>query len=262
MVAGFDHGNSAAFFFREVGSVSCGLVALGASLWELPGGWSHMLGVTLFASGLLTTGRLHVSSLMSVAMVLLALAFIAAVVRYCPWHPSFDAVLVWIEYAYLMRFQIIAAGILAVGLPVAYWAVPSIFEGLFDARGFRSFSLIAWAAFQLAWTIMITCRLVLAYGPSRFGRAEPIAMTSPGLQKVSLFGLLAVPLIATLWRGTARPELMGKVIGTALGALLALFVLMLTATLHYAIEEEPGTTANAVFPSRTKPLVRRTLRVR
>ena len=226
-------------------------LALAALLWSLGDRWSRLVSAALFSSGLLTVAGLYKSGLMKGVTPLFAFAFLAALLRYFPWKLSLEIVLGWIEYAYLMRFQILFAGILVAGLPMAYWAAPSIFEGLFDGRGFRSFSLISWAAFQLAWTVMAAARLVLAYGPDRFARAQRITMRSPQFQTVSGFGLLAVPLIAMLWCGTSEAEvgLAAKALATALGALLALFVLMLTAALHFAIEEEPGTTANTVFPN-------------
>jgi hypothetical protein len=224
-------------------------IALGVLLWTLLDRWSRVVSVSVFSSAILTLLGLYAGGLMKYATWFLVFAFAVAIVRYCPWHPSANGIVVLIEYAYLIRFQIIAAAILVLGLPVAYWAVPSVFEGLFDARGIRSYSLISWAALQLAWTIMVTCRLVLAYGPERFGRAERIDMQSPGLQTVSAFALLAVPSIAALWCGTSKLGTVEKMLGTAAGALPAFIVLMVTAALHFAIEEEPGTTADTVFPS-------------
>jgi hypothetical protein len=228
---------------------SLALIALGVLLWTLADRWSRAVSVSVFSSAMLTLLGLYAGELMKYATWFFVFAFAVAIVRYCPWRPSADGVVVLIEYAYLMRFQIVAAAILVLGLPVAYWAVPSVFEGLFDARGIRSYSLISWAALQLAWTIMVTCRLVLAYGPERFGRAERIDLQSPGLQTVSVFAVLAVPSIAALWCGTSKLGTIEKMLGTAAGALLAVIVLMVTAALHFAIEEGPGTTADTVFPS-------------
>ncbi len=228
---------------------SLALISLGVLLWTLVDRSSRVVSVSLFSSAILTLLGLYAGQLMKYATWFFVIAFAVAIVRYCPWRPSADGVVRLIEYAYLMRFQILAAAILVLGLPVAYWAVPSVFEGLFDARGIRSFSLISWAALQLAWTVMVTCRLVLAYGPERFGRAERINLQSPGLQTVSAFGLLAVPSIAALWCGTSQLGPVEKTVGTTVGAFLAVIVLMVTAALHFAIEEEPGTTAQIIFPS-------------
>jgi hypothetical protein len=170
-------------------------------------------------------------------------------IAHLPFRPNLDDVLGWIEYAYLMRFQILAATILAVGLPLGYSVIPSLFEGLFDGRGFRSLAFTVWAAFQLAWTIMATCRLVLVYGPDRFGRAQRIQVQPVRSRIVASFGLLAVPLVATVCWGTEQLGWISKTAAVVVGLAAALFVLAMTAALHFAIEGERGSTANAVFPS-------------
>src|SRR5919197_5527714 len=65
---------------------------------------------------------------------------------------DFARLLMWVEFLYLVRFQLIAALLLTVILPACYFLVPSIFIGLFDARGVWSFVLVVWMAGQLAWT--------------------------------------------------------------------------------------------------------------
>lgn len=173
-----------------------------------------------------------------------------------PISNRLESALVWIEYAYLIRFQAIAGLILLAGLPLAYRYIPTIFVGLFDARGFWSFCFIVWAAFQLAWTVMVTCRLVVVYGPERFPRMGPsvanpqarVAATTVGAGTVSRFGLLAVPVIVVLFIGTAQLSVVLKFVAMAIGLTLAVCVLFLTASLHFAIED-PGGSANQVFPS-------------
>ena len=120
--------------------------------------------------------------------------------------------------------------------------------GAFDARGFVSFLFIVWASFQLAWTVMVTSRLVLVYGPDRFARAtfQPRRVTA---KVVSAFGLLAVPLVVVLFIGSDRPYGAGKAVAALLGLLLAIGVLVLTASLHVAIEDPQGHTAETMFPS-------------
>src|SRR5215472_381076 len=162
---------------------------------------------------------------------------------------SLATVLVWIEYGYLFRFQIAAALVLAVALPSAYYLVPSIFVGLVDAMGSTSFVFVAWAAFQAAWTIMVTSRLVLVYGPARFGPVIAFAPKPIGAGTVALFGLLAVPVVVVLFLGTATPTASLKVLAAFLGLVLAIGVLLLSASLHFAIEDPAGHTAETVFPS-------------
>jgi len=162
---------------------------------------------------------------------------------------SLATVLDWIEYAYLLRFQVAAALVLAVGLPLAYYLVPSVFVGLFDAMGFTSFLFVVWAAFQAAWTIMVTSRLVLVYGPDRFGPGVAFAPKPVGAGTVALFGLLAIPVVVVLFLGTAVPTSGPKALAALLGLVLAVGVLALTASLHFAIEDPAGHTAETVFPS-------------
>ena len=149
---------------------------------------------------------------------------------------------------FLLRFQITAALILFLALPLAYHLIPSLFVGVFDAQGFVSFAFIVWAAFQLAWTVMVASRLVLVYGPERFSRA-PFQPRRAGAKVVSAFGLLAVPLVVILFIGSDIPHGTGKIVAALLGLFLAIGVLILTASLHFAIEDPQGHTAETIFPS-------------
>ena len=181
------------------------------------------------------------------------------------WNRS----LMWIEFAYLIRFQIIAAVVLAIGLPAGYYLAPSIFMGLFDARDAISFSLVVWMAVQLAWTIMITCRLILAYGPDRFSgiqglrpaqaEVRPFAIKgvpepAPGDNSswnLILFGLLAAPSVLMAYRGTDLAFL-PKLLAIAGGIFFAFVILFLAARLHYQVEKSDANssfTAAKVFPS-------------
>lgn len=162
---------------------------------------------------------------------------------------SLATILEWIEYAYLLRFQVTAGLLLAVGLPLAYFLVPSVCVGLFDAMGFTSFVFVVWAAFQTAWTIMVTCRLVLVYGPARFGPGLAFAPKPVGAGTVALFGLLALPVVVVLFSGTPVPTAGPKALAALLGLVLAIGVLVLTASLHFAIEDPAGHAAETVFPS-------------
>jgi Patatin-like phospholipase len=205
----------------------------------------RFLSATLFLAAIFTLAGVHFALSMKAAGACLSLALIVASVQYFP----FEIKLSWLQYAYLMRFQIVFGLLLAVGLPAGYFFVPSIFLGLFDTRGLRSFTLVVWASLQLAWAIMVTSRLVLAYGAERFPDVIPTNVQAMKSRTVIFFGLLAVPciLMATLasldvpgWQ-----ILLGIVSGTAIAAL----VLFLTAMLHFAIEFPSRTTAEIVFPS-------------
>ena len=223
------------------------LALAGILVWSHKGRFPRLLACVLIVSGVLTFVGLWIPSVMVYAMYGFALSFVLILVRVWPY--PVDSVLLWIEYAYLLRFQILAGAILSLGLPLAYRFLPSIFVGLFDARGFSSFLFVVWAAFQLAWTIMVTSRLVFVYGPDRFVRATSIQPKRVGVGLVAAFSLLALPVVVVLFIGTVHPGTWSKLLAAILGLLLAIGVLALTASLHFAIEAPSGHSADAVFPS-------------
>jgi hypothetical protein len=219
---------------------------LGVLVWLRKGRLYRLTAIALFVSGVLTLVGLWIPHVMVYAAYGLALSFLLILARVFPF--PVDSVLLWIEYAYLLRFQIFLAGVLVVALPLAYRFLPSLFVGVFDARGFASFVFVVWAAFQLAWTILLTSRLVFVYGPDRFVRATSIAPKRVGVGLVAAFGLLALPVVVILFLGTSASSFPGKVLATVLGLLLAIAALALTASLHFAIED-PGNSANLIFPT-------------
>jgi hypothetical protein len=236
---------------RGVSLIKWGLLGLvflllAAAVWGRKSRWYIRIAVALVITGVLLLLGLAFPRAMTVAGYGFVLVFVLLVARLWPY--STDTVLTWIEYGFLLRFQITAALILFLALPLAYFLIPSLFVGVFDAQGFVSFVFIVWAAFQLAWTVMVTSRLVLVYGPDRFARAtfHPGRVTS---KVVSTFGLLAVPLIVILFIGSDSPQGACKAIAALLGLLLAIGVLVLTAFLHFAIEDPQGHTAETIFPS-------------
>ena len=222
------------------------LALAGVLVWMRRGRLRPLLAAALLVSGVLTLVGLAIPCVMIYASYGFALSFLLILARVFP-YPA-ETVLLWIEYAYLLRFQIVSAAILALVLPLAYRFIPSLFVGLFDARGFPSYLFIVWAAFQLAWTILVTSRLVFVYGPDRFVRATSIHPRRVGAGLVAAFGVLTLPVVVILFRGTDCVSPAGKVLATILGLLLAIGVLALTASLHFAIED-PGNSADLIFPS-------------
>jgi hypothetical protein len=208
--------------------------------------WHIWIAVALVITGVLLLAGLASPKAMTIAGYGFVLVFVLLLARFWPY--STDTVLTWIEYGFLLRFQITAALFLFLVLPLAYHVIPSLFVGVFDAQGFVSFVFIVWAAFQLAWTVMVTSRLVLVYGPDRFARAtfQPGRVTP---KVVTAFGFLAVPLIVILFIGSDSPHGTGKALAALLGLFLAIAVLVLTASLHFAIEDPQGHTAETIFPS-------------
>ncbi len=219
----------------------------GILAWSRKGRFPRLLAFALVVSGVLTIVGLSIPKVMVYAAYGFGVSFLLILARVFS-YPA-DSVLLWIEYAYLLRFQIVGGAILALALPLAYHFLPSVFVGLFDARGFPSLLFVVWAAFQLAWTIMVTSRLVLVYGPDRFMRATSIQPKRVRTGLVAGFGLLALPVVVVLFIGTAEPSAAWKVLGAVLGLLLATGVLVLTASLHFAIEDPEGHSAEVIFPS-------------
>lgn len=204
------------------------------------------IAALMFVSAAVTISGVFVVSLLSLALVLLFAALLIAVLRYVPFSPfSWANLWVWLELAYLLRFQLIAALLLAIIFPMGYFAAPSIFIGLFDARRFWSFTFVVWAAFQLAWSVMIACRLVWAYGPERFEGLKTLPKAKRlDWADVGLFAGLATPCVVMVSCGT---DLIwwSKVGGITFGFIIAFVVLVLTAKVHSYFEPDPRTT---VFP--------------
>ena len=234
------------FSFLKWELLGATLGVLGVLVWLRRGRLFRLTAIALFVSGVLTLLGLGIPHVMVYAAYGFAISFLLILARVFP-YPA-DSVLLWIEYAYLLRFQIFLAVVLALALPLAYRVLPSLFVGVFDARGFTSFVFVVWAAFQMGWTILVTSRLVFVYGPDRFIRATSIMPKRVGAGLVAAFGLLALPVVVILFLGTSALTFPGKVLATILGLLLAIGVLALTASLHFAIED-PGNSADLIFPS-------------
>ena len=84
-------------------------------------------------------------------------ALLIALVVYAPLHPwDWKTVLTWVEFGFLIRFQVIGGALLAILLPAGFFAAPSIFAGIFDAQSFLSFVFVVYVARQLALIVMIT----------------------------------------------------------------------------------------------------------
>jgi len=90
--------------------------------------------------------------------------------------------------------------------------------------------------------------VVFVYGPDRFARAAKIDPNRVGGGLVAGFGLLAVPVVVILFIGTDELSIASRFLAAIGGLALAIGVLVLTASLHFSIED-PGNSAELVFPS-------------
>ena len=164
------------------------LAGLFAKAAEIRHIWKTVMAIVLVLSGLSVIAGLFYIPLLTLGVLLLALGLLFALVLFFPIQPfSVRQLLLWLPVLYLLRFQIVAGLLLSIVLPVLYFEVPSIFIGIFDALGFFSFIFVVWTALQLAWTVMITSRMIFVYGPDRYDalgeldRAKNAEATSSGI---------------------------------------------------------------------------------
>ena len=188
---------------------------------------------------------------LGIALPLLFLALMIALFVYFPTRPfGWKELLVWVEFGYLIRFQLIAAILLSLVLPAAYFAAPEIFIGLYDALGFLSFIFVVWICLQLAMTIMITYRITQTYGPERFDGIRHLPRLPPATWGVTaLFGSLAVPSILMAGCGTTELLWWQKLFGIAIAIVLAVCVIWFTAKVQAYLEGDAGNTARSIFPA-------------
>jgi hypothetical protein len=166
---------------------------------------------------------------------------------------TLERVIALVEAAYLLRFQIAAALILAIAFPGLRFAAGSLFAGVFDAIAFWSVMFIVWAAFVVALTVMITSRLVLHYGPDRFPVLQPFRTSANDSVWITvMFGALAAPVTVMTWFGTSV-EPVWKSIAVVAGAGLAVATVWLTKLMHVRIESGAERAADAVFPGVQSP---------
>ena len=249
-------GNGAAFSFtpRDLSLGKWIFFALAAVLLANllkrgPGRWRLVATVLLIATAAVTIAGLFWVPLLTASSGLLLAVLLIALVLYVPLHPwDWKTVLTWVEFGYLIRFQVIGGVLLAILLPAGFFAAPSIFAGIFDAQSFLSFVFVVYVAQQLALIVMITSRLALVYGPERFAGIETLPVASQATWGMTaMFSLLACPVIAMTCCGTEIPGWQ-KAIGMLAATALSVAGLWLIAKLHFYIEASPGYTARMIFP--------------
>jgi hypothetical protein len=222
--------------------------------------WRVVMTTALTLSGLSVLGGLFYIPLLGLAICLLGIGLLVALCLFFPIRPfSVSQLLLWIQVLYLLRFQIFGGMLLAVILPVLYFAAPSIFIGIFDSLGFYSFLFVVWAALQLAWAVMITSRMIFVYGPDRYSALRELNNTGDATvgsteedrlswMAVGCFGALALPTIIMTISDTSNIHWWSKIIGLLLAVGLSLLVLWLTARLHVLIERGSAPTARQLYP--------------
>ena len=211
----------------------------------------EVIGALLMGAGLVTVVCTLAFANPQTGFWVLIVALLLALISYFPWNLQGGAVARFVIYAYLLRFPILNGLLLAAVLPAGYFYAPSIFYGLFDAIAPFSFFLICFASLLLSLIIMITARITLAYAPDRFpdlSGARPWLQTS--WRPTILFSLLAVPMVAMTWVGSASDGFPAwwKPVDVVLAMASAVLFLYLTAQLHAWLEDTGGTTVCFVYP--------------
>jgi len=145
------------------------------------------------------------------------------------------------RFLHLLRVQLIAA--LAMLAFAALTPTQPILQGLCDGIGFRSTLLLSMQAFLLAWTLHLSTRLVLIYGPARYGIGGLATawrwVRSPWSTLIA-FSLLAAGVLADIWLQTGNVHAPAKTAAFVIGFLLAALLLIATANLHGYIEGSNG----------------------
>jgi Patatin-like phospholipase len=229
---------------------------LGLMLMRLRRLSQMVMASLLIASSAAIVAALFWVALFAVALLLLVAFLLIGLVSYFPIYPfRINQLLAWIETIYLLRFQIVGGLLLAVVLPCCYFVTPWIFAGIFDALGFWSFVFVVWASLQLAWTVMITSRMVFVYGPDRYQSlkrirshpslydakhlsADNLPKDEPSWAVVGSFGALALPCTVMTCCGTLSLAWWQKALGIAIAVSLTMTLLWLTARLHDYFEHE------------------------
>lgn len=220
----------------------------------------------LIASSVAIVAALFWVALFAVAVLLLVAFVLIGLVSYFPIYPfRLNQLLAWVETIYLLRFQVAGGVLLAVVLPCCYFFTPWIFAGIFDALGFWSFVFVVWASLQLAWTVMITSRMVFVYGPDRYQslrriRSHPslydakhlsvddLPMDEPSWAVVGSFGALALPCTVMACCGTLSIAWWQKILAIFIAVSLTVALLWLTARLHDYIEHELSGAGQKLYP--------------
>lgn len=163
-----------------------------------------------------------------------------------------------IQFMHLLRVQLFIALLILLPIPIGALMHAGTFVGLSDAIWFYSLVAITMALFLLAWTLHITTRLVLIYGPPRYGIADvTMPLPNPTLCEswlhspwftLVLSAVLPIPTLIALWCNTGHLGSLGKGAAMALGFILAAGFLVLAANMHDRVESQGGGTAEQMYP--------------
>ncbi len=139
----------------------------------------------------------------------------------------------WVPYLYLLRVQIITGTLLVIGPPYALSS--SLLNGLFDLdygtwwRTLSGVTLVTFAAFSAAWTLLATCWATIHNAPARFD-AIPVRSVRYPIRwpERVMFGLIAMPTVVTAiahTRDASQVALWILLLGFLVGLAAAIVVL-------------------------------------
>jgi hypothetical protein len=159
---------------------------------------------------------------------------------------------------HLLRVQIFVALLILIPIPAGALLHNGTLVGLSDAIWRYSLTAVTMALFMLAWTLHITTRLVLIYGPARYGIVDvtdPPAnasrwrrfLSSPWFT-LTISAVLTIPTLFALWFNTGHLCAGEKFVAMVLGFAAALRCLVVAANLHDRLECEGGETTEELYP--------------
>jgi hypothetical protein len=138
-----------------------------------------------------------------------------------------------IPYLYLTRFPLLLGFVLVAYGPFAQFVLPAMFLGtlVLDPSAVRHVALVAGLA---AFTVMLTRRIILLYGPERFGTSPadlPVTLT---IRQTLLHGALALPLLGFVaYNSRDEAPLLAVVVSSGVGLVLAVLLLVLTTSIYW-----------------------------
>jgi hypothetical protein len=138
-----------------------------------------------------------------------------------------------LPYLYLTRFPLLLGLVLVAYGPFAQFVLPAMFQAtlVLDAPAVRHVALVAGLA---AFTVMLTRRIILLYGPERFGTSRidvPVTLT---VRQTLGHGALAVPLLGFIvYNSRDEASLLALAVSSCAGLALAVFLLVLTRSIRW-----------------------------
>jgi hypothetical protein len=138
-----------------------------------------------------------------------------------------------LPYLYLARFPLLLGLLLLVYGPFAQFVLPAMFQAtlVLDPPAVQHVALVAGLA---AFTVMLTRRIILLYGPDRFGTSRiefPVTLT---VRQTLGHGLLAVPLLGFIaYNSRDEAPLSGLAVSSCAGLALAVLLLVLTTSIRW-----------------------------